>query len=174
SIQTVDGFEESELLRLAASLERASEHALAEAIVAGAQTRGLSLANVEAFQAIPGKGVRGRVEGREVVLGNRTLLDELKLNAGDLQTAAEALRSDGQTNVFISLDDKVAGIIALTDPIKPTTYEAVRQLQQEQVRIVMVTGDSRTTAESVAAGLQLDEVVAGVLPEQKLEVVKRF
>ncbi|HJZ81646.1 MAG TPA: heavy metal translocating P-type ATPase, partial [Pyrinomonadaceae bacterium] len=174
SIQTVDGFEESELLRLAASLERASEHALAEAIVAGAQTRGLSLANVEAFQAIPGKGVRGRVEGREVVLGNRTLLDELKLNAGDLQTAAEALRSDGQTNVFISLDDKVAGIIAVTDPIKPTTYEAVRQLQQEQVRIVMVTGDSRTTAESVAAGLQLDEVVAGVLPEQKLEVVKRF
>ena len=173
SIQTDDGFEDAEL-RLAASLERASEHPLANAIVSAAESRGLSLAGVERFQAITGKGVRGRIEGRDVALGNLALLAELGINAGAMEKKAEALRSDGQTTVFVVLDGRVAGIIAVADPIKATTFDAIRQLHEDKVAIVMVTGDSRTTAQAVAAKLSLDDVVAEVLPEQKVEVVKRF
>jgi P-type Cu+ transporter len=174
SIETSEGFEESELLRLAASLERASEHPLANAIVTGAEARGLRFANVEEFQSIPGKGVRGKVEGRSVALGNLALLAELKINPGALQQKAEELRANGETTVFVVLDGRVAGIVAVADPIKASTPEAIRQLREDGVRIVMVTGDSRTSAEAVAAKLNLDDVVAEVLPDQKLEVVKRF
>ena len=174
SIETTEGFDESELLRLAASLERASEHPLASAIVAAANSRGSRFASVEGFEAIPGKGVRGRIEGQAVALGNRALLDQLDLNPGDLEQKAEALRSNGQTSVFISLDDRVVGIIAVADPIKTTTAEAIQRLHEDGVRIVMVTGDNRTSAQAVAAKLNLDDVVAEVLPEQKAEVVKRF
>lgn len=173
-VRTAKGFEESETLRLAASLERASEHPLANAIVTGAEGRGLRFASVEAFQAIPGKGVRGAIEGRSVALGNPALLDELKINAGDLGQKAEELRSNGQTAVFVTIDGRVAGIIAVADPIKATTPEAILQLHEEGVQIVMVTGDSRTSAQAVAAKLSLDDVVAEVLPDQKVEVVKRF
>jgi Cu+-exporting ATPase len=173
-IQTTDGFEESETLRLAASLERGSEHPLANAIVSGAEARGLAPVNVEAFHAIPGKGVRGRIEGRAVALGNLALLDELKIDAGELKQRAEELRANGETTVFVSIDDCVAGIIAVADPIKATTAEAIRQLHDDDVRIVMVTGDSHTSAEAVAAKLNLDTVVAEVLPDQKVEFVKRL
>jgi Cu+-exporting ATPase len=173
-IQTYDGFDESETLRLAASLERASEHPLANAIVSGAEVRGLRLAGVEAFQAIPGKGVRGDIEGRSVALGNMALLDELKISAGELSQKAEDLRLNGQTTVFVAIDGRVAGIIAVADRIKASTPEAIRQLHEEGVQIVMVTGDSHTSAQAVAAKLNLDEVVAEVLPDQKVEVVKRF
>jgi Cu+-exporting ATPase len=163
-----------EVLRLAASLERGSEHPLANAIVTGAEARGLRLSAVEAFQATPGKGVRGRIEGRAVALGNLALLDEVKINAGELSQKAEELRENGQTTVFITIDGHVAGIIAVADPIKATTAEAIHQLHNEGVQIVMVTGDSGTSAQAVAAKLNLDEVVAEVLPDQKVEVVKRF
>ena len=173
-IQTTDGFEKSETLRLAASLERGSEHPLANAIVSGAETLGLPLVKVEAFHAIPGKGVRGMIEGRSVALGNLTLLAELNIDAAELKQRAEDLRANGQTTVFVTLDDRVAGIIAVADPIKATTPEAIRLLHDDGVRIVMVTGDSRTSAEAVAAQLNLDGVVAEVLPDQKVEVVERF
>src|SRR6185369_802202 len=174
SIETGAGHEELEVLRLAASLERGSEHPLANAIVAGAEARGVRLADVEAFHAIPGKGVHGRIEGRAVALGNLPLLDELKIDPGQLSQKAEALRANGQTTVFITIDGYVAGIVAVADPIKATSAEAIHQLHREGVRIVMVTGDSSTSAQAVAAKLNLDEVVADVLPDQKVEVVKRF
>ena len=173
-VQTVDGFAESETLRLAASLERSSEHPLANAIVSGAEARGLRLSGVEGFQATPGKGVTGRIEGQSVALGNQALLDELNVDAGELKKKAEELRANGQTTVFITIDERVAGIIAVADPIKASTPEAIRQLHEEGVRIVMVTGDSRTSAAAVGAKLQLDSVVAEVLPNKKVEVVKRF
>ncbi|MGZ8844085.1 MAG: heavy metal translocating P-type ATPase [Pyrinomonadaceae bacterium] len=174
SIETSGGFDESEVLRLAASLERASEHPLANAILSGAESRGLSLASVEAFEAIPGKGVRGRIEGHAVALGNQALLDQLEIDAGDLEQKAEELRAIGETIVFVTIDGEVAGIIGVTDPIKTTTAEAIQRLHEEGVRIVMVTGDNRTSALAVAKELNLDEVVADVLPDQKAEVVKRF
>src|SRR5262245_11792777 len=174
SIQTAEELEESEVLRLAASLERASEHPLANAIVSAAESRGLPLAGVERFQAVTGKGVRGTIEGRDVALGNLALLTELGINAGAIEQKAEALRSDGETAVFVVLDGRVSGIIAVADPIKPTTFDAIRQLHEDKVAIVMVTGDSRTTAQAVAAKLSLDDIVAEVLPEQKVEVVRRF
>jgi P-type Cu+ transporter len=118
--------------------------------------------------------VRGKVEGRSVALGNLALLAELKINPGALQQKAEELRANGETTVFVVLDGRVAGIVAVADPIKASTPEAIRQLREDGVRIVMVTGDSRTSAEAVAAKLNLDDVVAEVLPDQKLEVVKRF
>ena len=174
SMETSEGYEETELLRLAASLERASEHPLANAIVSAAETRGLRLANVDHFEAVPGKGVLGRIEAQEVALGNRALLEQLKLEPGDLDPKAEELRSKGQTAVFLTLDDQVVGIIGVADPIKATTDEAIRRLHEEGVRVVMVTGDNRTSAQAVAVKLNLDEVVADVLPAQKAEVVKRF
>ncbi|HLR07021.1 MAG TPA: copper-translocating P-type ATPase [Pyrinomonadaceae bacterium] len=174
SITPTDGWDEQKLLRLAASLERASEHPLAAAIVGGAGERGVELTKVESFDSITGKGVRGQVDGHLVALGNRALLDELQIDAGDLLTKAEALRADGQTVMFVAVDGRVAGLVGVADPIKSTTPEAIRQLHQEGIRIVMLTGDSRTTAEAVAKKLNIDEVVAEVLPDQKAQAVKRF
>jgi Cu+-exporting ATPase len=168
-----DGDEEK-LLRLSASLERASEHPLAAAIVGGAEERGVELTKVESFDSITGKGVRGKVDGQLVALGNRALLDELQIDAGDLLTKAEALRADGQTVMFVAVDGRVAGLVGVADPIKSTTPEAIRQLHEEGIRIVMLTGDSRTTAEAVAKKLNIDEVVAEVLPDQKAQAVKQF
>ena len=166
--------DEQKLLRLAASLERASEHPLAAAIVGGAEERGVQLTKVESFDSITGKGVRGRVDGQLVALGNRALLDELKVDAGDLTAKAEALRADGQTVMFVAVDGRIAGLVGVADPIKSTTPEAIRQLHEEGIRIVMLTGDSRTTAEAVAKKLNIDEVVAEVLPDQKAQAVKAF
>ena len=174
SITPTEGWGEQKLLSLAASLERASEHPLAAAIVGGAGERGVELTKVESFDSITGKGVRGQVDGHLVALGNRALLDELQIDAGDLLTKAEALRADGQTVMFVAVDGRVTGLVGVADPIKSTTPEAIRQLHQEGIRIVMLTGDSHTAAEAVAKKLNIDEVVAEVLPGQKAQAVKRF
>ena len=166
--------DERKLLRLSASLERVSEHPLAAAIVRGAEERGIELTKVESFDSFTGKGVRGQVDGQLVALGNRALLDELQIDGGDLLTKAEVLRADGQTVMFVVVDGKTAGLIGVADPIKGSTPEAIRQLHEEGIRIVMLTGDSRTTAAAVAKKLNIDEVVAEVLPDQKAQVVKRF
>jgi Cu+-exporting ATPase len=166
--------DEQTLLRLAASLERSSEHPLAAAIVAGAEERGVELVDTGGFDSITGKGVRGEVDGHRVLLGNRALLEEFKIDPGELAAKAESLRADGQTVMFVVIDGKSAGLIGVADPIKATTPEAVKQLHSEGIRLVMLTGDSRTTAEAVARKLAIDEVVAEVLPDQKVDVVKKF
>jgi Cu+-exporting ATPase len=174
AVKSAGGIYEQELLRLAATLEKASEHPLAAAIVAGAKDRGIAPVDVEAFQSVTGKGVKGKIEGREVVLGNRKLLDDLRIDVHPLLELAENLRAAGQTVMFLAIDGKLAGLVGVADPIKPTTPEAIRQLHSEGIRIVMLTGDSRTTAEAVAAKLALDEVVAEVLPQDKVAIVKRL
>ena len=163
-----------ELLRLAASLERASEHPLAAAIVAAAQEKGLELRKVEGFRSLTGKGVLGSVESRSVALGNRKLLEELGLNPSALQQQAEELEREGATVVFVTLDGRPAGLLAAADPIKQSTQEAIELLRQDGVRIFMLTGDNSTTAAAVARKLGIEEVAAEVLPEQKHEVVKRL
>jgi Cu+-exporting ATPase len=173
AVTPAPGFEEGEILRQAASLERGSEHPLAGAIVAGAESRGLILAACEEFTSVSGKGVQGTVEGRKVALGNRTLMQEMGVDL-QLAGAAEDMRSEGQTVMFVAVDGKEAGIVGVADPIKATTPEAIRQLHDDGVKIVMLTGDSRVTAEAVAKRLDIDEVVAEVLPDQKAEVVKRL
>ena len=176
-LQTVvvtDRLDEATVLRLAASLERLSEHPLAAAIVSGAQTRGLKLSDAARFNSLTGKGVLGEVDGHRVAVGNRVLLDEFRVEASKLTAQAETLRAEGQTIMFVIVDEKPAGLIGVADPIKETTPEAVKQLHAEGIRIVMLTGDSRTTAEAVARKLGIDEVVAEVLPDQKVDVVKKF
>jgi Cu+-exporting ATPase len=165
---------EAELLRLAASLERGSEHPLAGAVVDGARDRGLSLEEAADFRATPGQGVSGQVAGRRVALGNVRLLETLGVTPGALAERAETLRRDGQTAVFLVVDGRPAGLIAVADPVKASTPEALRQLREDGIRVVMLTGDSRATAEAVAGTLGITEVLAEVLPEQKREVVKRL
>jgi Cu+-exporting ATPase len=165
---------ETELLRLAASLERGSEHPLAAAIVNGAQDRGVQLAAAQDFESMTGKGVRGRIDGHTVALGNQRLLDELSLDVGDLRNRAEQLRREGQTVMFVAVDDRPAGLLGVADPIKASTPEAVERLQQDGIELIMLTGDNRTTAQAVARQLGIDRVEAEVLPDQKNEVIKRL
>ncbi|TMA47175.1 MAG: heavy metal translocating P-type ATPase, partial [Deltaproteobacteria bacterium] len=174
SIAATGGTGEDELLRLAAGLERASEHPLAAAIVAGARARGIEPAPVDGFRSVTGKGVTGVVQGRSVALGNRALLDEIGVDTGDLETHAEALRREGQTVVLVAVDRRAAGLLGVADPIKPSTAEALAALHAEGIRVVMVSGDSRTTAEAVARRLGIDQVYAEVLPQAKGEVVARL
>jgi len=174
SVVVASGGDEGELVRLAASLERASEHPLAAAIVAGAEARGLRLTEARDFRSVTGKGVQGVVDGLRVTLGTRAFLEESRVPLGGLAGQAEALRRDGQTVVFVAVDGKAAGLVGVADPIKASTPEAIRLLHAAGVRLVMLTGDSRTTAEAVARKLGIDQVVAEVLPEQKGEVVKRL
>jgi Cu+-exporting ATPase len=174
SVVTTGAVDEQTLLSLAASLEKGSEHPLAAAIVAGAQERGVELTDAARFDSLTGKGVIGEVDGHKVSLGNRALLDDLKIDAGELATKAESLRADGQTVMFVVVDGKSVGLVGVADPIKESTPEAIRQLHSEGIRIVMLTGDSRTTANAVAKKLNIDEVVAEVLPDQKVEVVKKL
>jgi Cu+-exporting ATPase len=174
AIAPADQREEREVLRLAASLERGSEHPLAAAIVAGAAERKIELDHVDGFASHTGKGVTGKVDGRAVALGNRALLEELHVEPGPLAARAEAMRAEGQTVMFVVADGRPAGLLGVADPIKGTTLEAVRTLQAEGIHVVMLTGDSRTTAEAVGRKLGLDSVVAEVLPDQKAEAVKRF
>jgi len=173
SVETGDGVGDEELLRLAASLERASEHPLAAAIVEAAKERGLELAEAKDFDAPTGKGVVGMVEGRRVALGNARLLGDLGLEAAWFTDRAEDLRRVGQTVMFVVLDDAAAGLIGVADPIKETTPKAIHDLHADGLRIVMLTGDNRTTAEAVARKLGIDEVEAEVLPQEKGEVVKK-
>jgi Cu+-exporting ATPase len=174
SVVTAEGASEAELLRLAAGLEVGSEHPLAAAIVAGAHGRGIAPEKAEQFESLTGRGVRGRVGGHAVVLGNAPLLDEAGIDPGTLRDQAEALRREGQTVMFVAIDGRPAGLLGVADPIKPSTGEAVRLLRQEGVRLVMLTGDNRTTAEAVARKLGIDEVHAEVLPRQKHEIVTKL
>jgi Cu+-exporting ATPase len=174
AVTAAPGFDENEILRLGAALERASEHPLAAAIVAGAEARKLTLPEVMDFRSVTGQGVVGKAEGREVALGNQRLMDERKLDLGALVQHADALRSEGQTVMFVAVDGRAAGLIGVADPVKETTPEALRQLHQEGIEVVMLTGDNRVTAEAVAKKLGIDRVQAEVLPDQKSEVVKRL
>jgi Cu+-exporting ATPase len=174
SVSPAPGVDEKVLLRFTASLERGSEHPLAAAIVAGAEERRVPLTRAESFESVTGKGVRGSVEGHSVALGNRALFADLGVDPGDLAKTAESLRGDGQTVMFVAIDGKVAGLVGVADPIKETTPAAIRELHAEGLRLVMVTGDSRTTAEAVARKLGLDEVMAEVLPDQKAATVKKL
>ncbi len=174
SVEPNTEFESQTILRLAATLERGSEHPLASAIVKGADERGIVLGSADGFESITGQGVRGRVEGFQVVLGNRKLLDDLGVDAGAVAERAEALRQDGQTVMFVVANNKVAGLLGVADPIKQSTPEAIEQLHRDGIRIVMLTGDSRTTAEAVGRKLGIDEVIAEVLPDKKLDEVKRL
>jgi Cu+-exporting ATPase len=174
SVVTSGDFDEQELLRLAASVERASEHPLAAAIISGAERRGLTVRAATEFASITGKGVRGVVDGRSVALGNRALLTELGVEAYAPVELAERLRADGQTVMYAVIDGKVAGVIGVTDPIKESAAEAIRDLRAEGLRIVMLTGDNETTGKAVAKKLGIDEVVAEVLPDQKAAAVKRL
>jgi len=174
SVVAAPGIEENELLRLAASVERASEHPLAAAIIAGAEKRGATVRAASEFSSITGKGVRGEVDGRRVALGNLALLTDFGADAREFADRAETLRADGQTVMFVVVDGKTAGLIGVADPVKETTNEAIRELHREGLRIVMLTGDSETTAKAVAAKLGIDEVIAGVLPDQKADTVKRL
>jgi Cu+-exporting ATPase len=166
------GLSEDELLTLASSLEKGSEHPLASAIVAGAEAMGLKLAAVSDFQSVTGKGVRGVVNGRKVALGNARLFDELGIAIGSLTAHAEELRTNGETVMFVSVDDKEAGLVSVSDPVKASTPEAIAMLHEEGIRIVMLTGDNRTSADAVARRLGIDDVVADVLPDEKGETVK--
>jgi P-type Cu+ transporter len=168
------GFKEDEVLTLAAGLEQGSEHPLAAAIVAGARERVAPLLTAAGFQSRTGKGVTASVAGRRVALGNSALMTDLGVDAGSLREKAEALRAEGQTVMFVAVDGKFAGLVGVADPIKESTPEAIRALHEEGIRVVMLTGDSRTTAEAVARTLAIDEVKAEVLPDQKVEVVRRL
>ncbi|MFL5283634.1 MAG: heavy metal translocating P-type ATPase, partial [Rhodopila sp.] len=166
------GLSENEILRLAASLERSSEHPLAAAIVAAAQERTLSLEEPAAFASVTGKGVSGIVGGRHIALGNARLMADLDVDPGALAARADELRSEGATALFLALDGKPGGVVAVADPVKPTTPAALESLRTDRIRIVMLTGDNRATAEAVARTLGIDEVVADVLPEDKNRVVR--
>lgn len=166
--------DEKEVLQLAASLERASEHPLAAAVVQGANERGVSILSAEHFESLTGRGVVGQVNRRRVVLGNARLLEEQGVETGNLRTRAELLRADGQTVVFVAVDGRPAGLLGVADPIKSYTLEAVESLHRQGVQIMMLTGDSRTTAEAVARKLAIDRVEAEVLPEQKSQVIQRL
>jgi Cu+-exporting ATPase len=176
TVQPAQGFDESKLLRLAASLERASEHPLAAAIVAGAEERKIALSPAESFESVTGKGVKARVEGALVLLGNRKLMDDAGIDVNALAEAAETGRADGQTVMFVAVDGAAAGIIGVADPIRETTPEAIRQLHEDKIRIVMLTGDSKTTAAVVARKLGIDpeDVIAEVLPADKSRHIRKL
>ena len=174
SVLPSDGFDELDVVRLAASLELGSEHPLAAAIVAGAEARGVDLLKTEGFESLTGKGVRGRLEGREVALGNRALLEQLGVEVGAIDERADELRASAQTIMYLSANGRLAGLIGVADPLKKSSREAISRLHEEGVRIVMLTGDNPRTAEAVAAKLDIDEVIAGVLPDQKADVIARL
>ncbi|MEN6587815.1 MAG: copper-translocating P-type ATPase [Sulfuricella sp.] len=174
SLEALAGTSDDELLQLAASLERASEHPLAAAIAEGARERNLSLLEVADFQSASGKGITGRIGGRAVAVGNLKLFADLGIGLGELPGRAEALRAEGQTVMFVARENRAAGLIGVADPIKESTLEAVASLHAAGIELVMLTGDSRATAEAVARKLGIDRVVAEVLPEQKAAIVKQL
>ncbi|MGA9440219.1 MAG: heavy metal translocating P-type ATPase [Pseudolabrys sp.] len=174
SVLPAPGFDEAQVLKLAASVERGSEHPLAAAIVAAAAERKLELATASDFDSPAGKGVTGTVEGKKIALGNARFLSELNIDTSAVREEAERLRSDGATAVFLAVDGKTAGVIAVADPIKQTTPEALRALAEDGIRVVMLTGDNRTTAQAAARRLGIAEVEAEVLPGQKSAVVEKL
>lgn len=174
AVEPSDGFSEKEVLQLAAALERGSEHPLAEAIVKGAEAWDVALVEAEQFESETGKGVHGVVGGRSVALGNRAMLDYLNIDLDSISARADEFRSDGATVIFVVIDGEMAGLLVVEDPIKETTSEAVSKLHDEGLRIVMLTGDNRITAEAVARRLGIDEIEADVLPEEKIAVIRRL
>ncbi len=168
SVVSLGSVGEDDVLRLTASLEKASEHPLAEAVVRGAEERGIAVTKVEGFDSLTGRGVRGRVEGKAVALGNRAMMTESDIKISrEVSDRADELREQGQTVMFVAIDGALAGLVGVADPIKESTVEAIRALHEEGLRIVMLTGDNRTTAAAVAKKLAIDDVVADVLPDQK-------
>lgn len=172
SVETQAEIEETRFLRLAASLEQGSEHPLGAAIVEGVRERGLELFKLEQFESITGQGIQGRIDGHQVALGNKALFTSLGIDANALQQRAEALRKQGQTVMLVAIDNQPAGLIGVADPIKDSTREAIDALHGEGIKIVMLTGDNRVTAEAVAKQLGIDDVQADVLPDQKSQVIK--
>ncbi|HET7224606.1 MAG TPA: heavy metal translocating P-type ATPase [Candidatus Eisenbacteria bacterium] len=173
-ITVAPGWQENEALRLAASLERGSEHPLAAALVAAAEARHLPLTDAADFIALTGKGVKGVIDGKPLALGNAALLADVHADAGPLNDAAGSMRAEGQTAMFLVVEGRVSAVIGVADPLKETTPEAIRQLHAQKLRLVMLTGDNRTTAEAVARQLGIDEVHAEVLPDRKLEIVTQL
>jgi Cu+-exporting ATPase len=174
SVVASEDFDEATVLHLGASLERASEHPLAEAIVRGAEEKGISLASTDHFESVTGQGVTGSIDGHAVALGNLKLMQALAVDAQQLSTDADAARAEGQTVMLVAIDGKAAGLISVADPIKQSTPEAIRDLHTEGVRIVMLTGDNLTTAQAVAGKLGIDRVEADVSPDQKADIVKKL
>jgi Cu+-exporting ATPase len=174
TVEAVQGMDTATLLRLAASLERASEHPLAAAIVAGAKEKGIELLAAEGFRSRTGLGASAHIEGREVALGNARLFEELQIDVTPLAARVQQLQGEGQTVVFVAVDGRAAGLLGVIDPVKETAGEAIRQLHRDGMRIVMLTGDNRGTAESVAQRLGIDQFEAEVLPEHKAQIVKRL
>ncbi|MBU2290583.1 MAG: heavy metal translocating P-type ATPase, partial [Alphaproteobacteria bacterium] len=174
AIRPAAGFDEVELLRLSASLERGSEHPLADAVVRAASDRNLVLSEASEFDSPVGRGVTGMVDGRRVALGNGRYLREIGVDVAPLEAEAEALRRDGATAIFVAVDGAAAGVLGIADPIKATTAQAIRDLKAAGLRLVMMTGDNRTTAEAVARRLGIDDVQAEVLPQDKAAVVERL
>jgi len=170
-IVTAEGMDEVELLSMAASLERGSEHPLAEAIVAGAEERGLTLLETRDFEAVTGKGVSGMVDGRSVALGNQAMMDSLGVDTASFVSQADALRDDGNTAMFVAIDNQLAGLVAVADPVKETTQQAIDALHRAGLSIVMATGDNERTAKAVAAQLGIDAVHSGLLPEDKKALI---
>ena len=168
------GYEQDTILRLAASLEKGSEHPLAKAIIEGAEAKGIRLTGATRFESFTGKGVVGNVNGKEVALGNDKLLEALKIEKTALVDQADGQRSKGETVMLVAIDGELAGLIGVADPIKETTSQALRDLRKAGLRIVMLTGDNEKTAQAVAGQLEIDEIEAGVLPDRKSEVVKRL
>ena len=168
------GFDENKLLKLAASLEKGSEHPLAEAIIKGAEERDIELSQATNFESITGKGVTGTVEGRKVYLGNNKLLDDFSIDSKEMTNHSETMRQQGKTIMFVAVDKSLAGLLVVADPIKETTPDAIAKLHQEGIRIVMLTGDNKVTAEAVAGQLDIDEVAAEVLPDEKADTVRRY
>ena len=173
-VSTLGDWKEDTVVQLAASLERASEHPLAEAVMAAARDRGLALLPVAEFSSVPGKGVRGQVGGQNVALGNPELFKELGVGMGPLVDRAAGLQSEGKTVVFVSVDGQPAGLLATADPIKDSAVQATRSLRRAGIRILMLTGDSATTAHAVARTLGIDEVKAGVLPDEKGSFIRKL
>ena len=174
SAEPLPGFAENELLRLAASVERGSEHPLAAAIVKGAEAKALALAEAQNFQSITGKGVVGKVDGRNVAMGNAGLMADQHVTVDPLQSRMDEFRREGQSVMLVAVNGRLAGLVSVADPIRASSPEAIRLLHEDRMRVIMLTGDSRTTAEAVARKLGMDEVIAEVLPQQKHEVVKRL
>lgn len=173
-VVAANGFSEDELLALAAGLEKGSEHPLAEAIVEGAGTRGLEIANASGFEAVTGKGVSGTLSGNKVALGNAAMMTDLGIDTASVSARSETLQTEGRTVMFVAVGDKLAGIVAVADPVKATTAEAIRALHDSGLRIVMATGDNERTAKAIARSLGIDEVRAGLLPEQKAALVEEL
>jgi len=174
AVLCADGWDETTVLRLAASLERGSEHPLSDAIVSHAEQQGIELSNAKNFESITGKGVTGTVDGRITAIGNAALLRDRNVDPGDLAKRADERRAEGETAMFVVVDESIAGVIAVADPIKESTHDAIRQLHDDKVSIVMLTGDNEKTAQAVASRLGLTRVIADVLPDQKMEVVKEL